>query len=243
MRRNLVTVFLIFITISAFGQNMRDYQKQTRMMISSGKYAEALERCLWFHDHALEKDPSMTGVRLSFSLADWKKLGDLYPPALKAMMEVRDKKTAQISEGKEDSAKLFHDVVALNRTLEVPQKSIELFETVIAKSSTLAKKDWHYIKSTLFEEKRYDIIKNFITHPLTEYSSIKSSYNLEMENFTKINILPERMKTYAANRFVEHTLQLIDYCVAINDSKSAKEIQKMAIGLVNDNRLKDAITN
>jgi len=38
-----------------------------------GKNEEALERFLWFHDHALEHDPAMHGVRLPYALSSWTK--------------------------------------------------------------------------------------------------------------------------------------------------------------------------
>ena len=38
------------------------------------RYKDALAKHIWFHDHALEYQPSMYGVRLSFALSYWKQL-------------------------------------------------------------------------------------------------------------------------------------------------------------------------
>jgi len=78
------------------------------------KKEEALERFIWFHEHALEHDQSMYGVRLSFALSYWKSLGESYPPAQKALVKTRDDKAKLIREGR-GSKNLFHDVMALNR--------------------------------------------------------------------------------------------------------------------------------
>jgi len=64
---------------------MQKYLSDTQQMVREGRYQEALERFVWFHDHALEHEPSaMYGVRLSFALSYWKSLGDVYPPAMTA---------------------------------------------------------------------------------------------------------------------------------------------------------------
>ena len=47
---------------------MQKYLSDTQEMVRKGKYKEALERFVWFHEHALEHDPAMTGVRLSFAV-------------------------------------------------------------------------------------------------------------------------------------------------------------------------------
>jgi len=60
-------------------QDMCKYMDDTHTLVKQGKYAEALERMIWFHNHALEHELGMYGVRLSFALSEWKELGDVYP--------------------------------------------------------------------------------------------------------------------------------------------------------------------
>ncbi|HTD86247.1 MAG TPA: serine/threonine-protein kinase, partial [Candidatus Binatia bacterium] len=57
-----------------------------------GEYEQALQRHIWYHNHALEFEPSLTGVRLSFALAEWIELGRRYPRARRALIEIRDEK-------------------------------------------------------------------------------------------------------------------------------------------------------
>src|SRR5689334_15054207 len=45
----------------------------------AGKYEDALRDHLWFHEHALEEDPTLAGVRLSFALRDWIYLAEQFP--------------------------------------------------------------------------------------------------------------------------------------------------------------------
>lgn len=84
-----------------------------RQATKDGRYEDALRDLVWFHDHPLEDTPSMYGVRLSCALRDWCILGALYPPALQAMTDLRDRKTQALLHGEGDRP-LFHDVKAIN---------------------------------------------------------------------------------------------------------------------------------
>ncbi len=64
--------------------------KVTWSLIEENKYEEALKRYQWFFDHILEYRKSYYGVRLSFTLTYWDKLGEQYPPARVAMIKTRD---------------------------------------------------------------------------------------------------------------------------------------------------------
>src|SRR5947209_19742990 len=95
--------------------------KAAKELASEGRYEEALQKHLWFHDHALEHTPALAGVRLSFALADWLELGNRYPPVRQALIAVRDRKARAIADGA-GSIELFHDVSAINYALgEDPQ--------------------------------------------------------------------------------------------------------------------------
>ena len=48
-------------------------------------------------------------------------------------------------------------------------------------------------------------------------------------------------KAYNENHFVQESLQLIEVALALDDAKSAKEIQQKALAVLDDHRLRDAI--
>jgi hypothetical protein len=68
----LLAGFLAMLTLSANAEDMQKYLADTQEMVRQGKHQEALDRFIWFHEHALENDRGMTGVRLSFALSYWK---------------------------------------------------------------------------------------------------------------------------------------------------------------------------
>lgn len=81
-----------------------------------GRYEEALREYVWFHDHALDHEQSLYGVRLSFALSYWMDLAKEYPEARKKLEDIRDRKTATLAAGGGDRA-LFHDVRSINWAL------------------------------------------------------------------------------------------------------------------------------
>ena len=85
-------------------------------LAGDGQYEQALRELQWFHDHALEHDPSLYGVRLSYALYAWVELGDQYPPALAALEAVRERDAALLLVGR-GKRELFHDVVAIDEEL------------------------------------------------------------------------------------------------------------------------------
>ncbi|HKO88583.1 MAG TPA: hypothetical protein VJU83_08705, partial [Burkholderiales bacterium] len=90
-----------------------------REATQQGRYDEALQEFIWFHEHALEHQPWLYGLRLSFALGYWIELANLYPPAREALEAMRDRKTTALLRG-EGKRPLFHDVVAINRVLARP---------------------------------------------------------------------------------------------------------------------------
>lgn len=59
---------------------------------SAGRYAEALEGFLWCFDHGQEADEAFAGVHASFLVDDILALGEVYPPALQALISRRDRR-------------------------------------------------------------------------------------------------------------------------------------------------------
>ncbi len=131
----LITLLMSSLTQA---EDMQKYLSDTKDLTRAGKYEEALKRHIWFHDHALEHQPSMYGVRLSFALSNWKELGDKYPPAKQALVETRDRKMKTLLDGKE-SHELFHDVSSINETLGESEKTVSLFEDIDEKQPKIAK--------------------------------------------------------------------------------------------------------
>lgn len=189
------------------GQNHED---QGRHEEAQGLYATALERHVWFHTHALEHEPGMCGVRLSFALYDWRMLGDLYKPALDRLKLIRDTKTAAIRNhtaplhppGADEESDnnylvdLFNDVESINRVLDEGQMTIGLFRDIHQCQPTLASECWDNAKEALLEHGEFSVIANYL-------DSV-DAYNAEFEaQLAHYNCLIDSLKWKPAEEDME----------------------------------------
>ena len=236
----ILIVTLMALSLQARAEDMQNYLSDTKEMVRQGKHQEALERHIWFHDHALEHDPAMYGVRLSFALGSWKALADVYPPAKKALIETRDRKTEQIKKG-EGSFLLFNDVEALNRTLQEENKTVDLFAYLDKENHELAKRCWIVAKDPVIKAKRFDLAKKYVGDLLKEFTKAKAEYDYNTTLYEDKKIGGDHFKKWNEEHLVEESLRLIEVAVALGDIKAAKEIQQNVLEVVDDQRLRDAV--
>ncbi len=218
--------------------DMQAYLNGTQQLVHEKRYQEALERFVWFDEHALEHDPGMSSVRLSFALSYWKNLGDAYPPAKQAMVDMRDRKTRQLQKGRGDAA-LFSDVAALNRTLNENATTVQLFREIDKTNAALAAQCWPWARQTVFLEKQYDLAKKYLKSPLKEYELAKAQYDWEIAHNRVEPIGGPQLKEWRTNHFVEECLQLIELATFLGDKEAAQEIRKRAASVVDDPRLRE----
>ena len=222
-------------------EDMRKYLKETVNLSDKGKYKEALKRHIWFHNHALEHEPSMYGVRLSFALSYWKQLGEVYTPALTALKKIRDDKTALLEKGKGDFD-LFMDVSALNETLGEESKTVDLFKILDRKNNNLAKKCWEGAKRDIIKNKAYKLAGKYIKDFTEEFNKIKNLYKRKKE-MSKARKMSEIFTRANTNSFVKEVLGIMEVAIALGKVKTAEKIQAEAIKVLDDPRLRRAFPN
>ena len=166
--KKIILIFLLVFTNCTYAEDMMQYMKDTDDLITMEEYEEALERTIWFHNHALEHRSSLYGVRLSFALSSWYEFGKKYPPALDALKTIRANKIESLLTGT-GNPELFHDVIAINRTISEDSKSLDLFRALDSKQPELAKESWHFIKDLVIKSKDHDLINKYIGNMLIEY--------------------------------------------------------------------------
>jgi len=236
----VVFVIFLLLPLTAAAGDMQKYLTDTQDMARRGEYPEALTRFIWFHEHSLEREPAMYGVRLSFALSSWKALGDSYAPAHDALVEMRDRKTKLVLAGK-TKPDVFHEVVALNRTLEQDDRTVELFETLDAERPQEARDLWEMAKEPLFAAKRYDLIAKYIGNPVTQFTKIKAMYDLKTSMYDDDRFKEPHFREYNENSFVEESLRLIEISLQIGNAPAALEVQEKALQVIDDPRLRAAL--
>ncbi len=146
-----------------------------RQLQDQGKFKEALAEHIWFHNHALEIDSEWNGVRLSFALSDWKKLGDQFPIAIDSMKFIRDRKTIQVLNEKGKS-RIIGDVIALNRTLKEDEKTTQLFETLLTIKDTNEIYTPDVAIGFFLKKENYDLLRQLAVDPMEYYKRTETIY-------------------------------------------------------------------
>jgi hypothetical protein len=133
---------------------------------AAGRYKESLEKHLWYHENALRLQPAQQGVRLSFALSDWAKLGESYPAALKKLRALRDRNAKALKSGDMPNSKeawpMFQDFAAINRTLKEEPETEKLFKWFDAHLPNRAGQFYDLAEPSLLAAKDYMLCGKYI---------------------------------------------------------------------------------
>ncbi len=105
-----------------------------RELVREEQHAEALELFLWCFDQG-DEDPKygFGGVRVSFLLRDLTRLSRVYPAALEALHERRDK-AKEILLGPSPEPRAATDFTVINRSLEDQALTLEVYDALTKKA-------------------------------------------------------------------------------------------------------------
>lgn len=143
------------------------------------RYDVALAKHVWFHENALSLNPGMGGVRLSFALSDWERLGQEYPPAMDKLRGIRDALEEKAKQGEELSSG-FHDLVANNRTLGEESRTADAFRSLDSLNPKAAKRAFHFVKPALVKDKAYELYVKYVD-PKMDFLRMKQLYELNRQ--------------------------------------------------------------
>ena len=210
------------------------------MWAEAGDYTMALERHLWFHQNALEVNAGYYGVRLSYALKYWKILGEVYPAAIEAMVELRDKTAEELLGGVDSPAK-FDDVRAFNECLGVVPKTLELFRTMAVAYPLNGKKCFKHVVDAIVAEGDGALYMEFSSDPKMQIAQ-------EIVNFNRaIRHIADHAPRYddSIKEFENHlaglSVAVSGFLEESGDAESANEIREEVLTLVEDKRLRDAL--
>lgn len=218
----LIKLLLAMSLSNLQGEDMQKYLQDTVIITKKGKYKEALERHVWFHDNALEHAPSMTGVRLSFALSYWTDLGAKYPPALEKLNEIRNQKEQVLRLGK-GGFDLFHDVTSINRVLNEDERSIKLFKEIEKETPERIEQLWIVVKDIAFQQKDHKLLNRHIKDTEQEYRNIYSDYLRDFKMFKEQDELK-----WIKDRFRKVIDLLIELSKFNGDEAMANKIEERA---------------
>ncbi len=199
---------------------------EARQDACDGKYQDALNKHLWFHNNALKYDRAFYGVRLSFALSDWQRLGNAYPPALQSLRDVRDKAGKDVKNGNNyyDS---FNDYESINESLAEEEKTIQLFRWLDTHHKEWAKKVFRIAQSALIRAHEYELCGKYID-PDNAYPRFVRQFN-SMIDFAKKTAPKHGANQFAYKSFSNNVSTLVALLVLSDRKSEAEKIAEMAM--------------
>jgi hypothetical protein len=204
--------------------------REAREDAAAGRYEDALAKHLWFHENALKLAPNLDGVRLSFALAYWNRLGASYPPALERLRRIRDDLREDIRNAKEtraaDVRRAFHELAAINRELSNDAGTVALFLWLDANRPPLAKVAYDLAESALIAANEYAVCGRYLDK--TTFPRLLSARQKSLTEAAAAGRLPpdelNRFNEFVETVFALRTATLVALLVRNNRKAEARQI-------------------
>ncbi len=156
-----------------------DVLDKARAAFRSGQHAEALAQYEYFFDHALDDDPyTLYGVRLSYCLSEWAKLGKKYPQALERLEQKKQDALGQLHQTR--NPERFHDFIAICEYLQCKEEPIDQFLSLHTSDEDLAKEIVRFIWNELVEAQQWKVCEAYLASPTEKYESVLAKFDQAM---------------------------------------------------------------
>lgn len=214
---------------------------QARELANQGQYEEALERHIWFHDNALKHRSSLAGVRLSFALSAWLELGEDYPPALEALIVIRDEKAQRLAIGEGDSD-LMMDVSAINQHLGESDRTLDLFRIIDEQFPEQAESAFICVRDELLANREYALSNKYLDDPRIEIQELADSRAL-MQEFAESGSGDRELRTLlmADERFGRGAAGLIEILAGVGRDEDMAWVQDAVLEVLDSDAMRSAI--
>jgi hypothetical protein len=212
--------------------------------VTDQEKADATSQLAWFYDHADAIDASLSGVRESFALSAWQKLGEVYPPALAQLIAVRDDRVARVHETS-GAANAFIDAANINRYLHDEASTVDLFVWLDQTDGRVARRVYATAEPALVRTHRYALCGKYLDADRALQSAQRT--------FEAMKKVPERLPAFVsvlgvptvsdtADKGFSNQAATIVALLAVNgDAAHAQEISKRAKSTYDSPQFEDAL--
>lgn len=217
----------------------KEVLREARQLANSQQYAAALRKYIWFHDHALEYDQHMAGVRLSYAISEWVELGEVYPPARKALEGVREAKTEALLQGIHD-ANLFHDVASINDAFGQSERTATLFNSIASSNREAAVECFRIALDSLIHTKDFVLARSFLVDPRKEIDQLATPLRIGIQRKPAVD--PEMFQETLVTIYVKQVGLILSAFIGADEEREANCLRDYAIQCVPDAQLRERIT-
>lgn len=163
----------------------------------AGRFELASEKYSWYFENALEYEPALAGVRVSFALMAWKGLANRYSPALEEMKRAQDRAEVRVKNPREDPAEsddavtvrrlyAFQDAVVLNNALDANDRTVRLFKWLAEENANFAHLVYGIAQDALVEAGEYALCESYLTGG-NSFEGILDDFRLQLEYVEQFN--------------------------------------------------------
>lgn len=156
----------------------KDALHRARAAFSAGEDAVALEEYEQFFDHALDSERSLYGVRLSYCLSEWARLGKRYPPALRRLRWKARNALKLLAETRDPER--FHDYVAICDFLGRAREPVRRFLVYHAQDRRMARSIVRFVWDRLVQSKHWLVCAQYVRKPRSAYQAAMEKFDVSM---------------------------------------------------------------
>ncbi len=217
--------------------NVSDRLSHAREAAFAGRHADALREYVWYHNNALKQDPAQYGVRLSFALGYWMDLAEVYPPARRKLIAIRDKKSRTLMDGK-GSRSLFHDVESINDHLGEVQATYRLMRQLESKAPAFARQCGSIAIKAIVATNDFEMAQRY--WPAPESGLLQFSENLNDDVIRHRRLPPTsapRLDAFA-HIYVDQVRTTMRIAEGLGYQETSDLTREWAVALVDDRRVR-----
>jgi hypothetical protein len=192
----------------------------------AGQFEAALAKQLWFHEHALEIEPALVGVRLSYAVGQWMRLGERFPPAKEALEAVAAAAEAGVRSGTADVL-LFNDLASINLVLGRDRATTDTFVWLDANHRGYAARVYLIAEPSLVRAKLYKVAGSYLDPGRVTETLI--TMRRTTDEMVRSGSFPGEFEAFARRSFVNRAATLVAL-LAVNDR--TEEAERSAVALL-----------
>jgi hypothetical protein len=216
----------------------REVLRDARQCVKSREYAAALEKYIWFHDHALDANRFLAGVRTSYAISEWVDLGEAYSPALTALETLRDRKTESLIHSTQETT-VFHDVTSINRALGQVERTRDLFKIIADDNRGFADKCFRFALESLVCTKEFGLARSFMLDVRSEVDRFAIPFKSAPQSTPSAS--KEMVQEILVQIYVKNVGLLLQVLIGVGEEVEAKRIRQYALDCVTDQQLRDMV--
>ncbi|MFZ6779885.1 hypothetical protein ACO0LD_23880 [Undibacterium sp. Ji83W] len=205
---------------------MNDHNQHAKQVLDKAmeahaakEYETSLVSYEWFFEHALDEDnASLYGVRLSYCLFGWARLGQEYEPARIRL----EQKFAHSIEALEQSRNLtyFHDYAAIGASLNQQETVLKKFMGYHHADSELAAQIVHFIWDELVASPHIAVCSTYMDDALAFYETKLKTHD---ETMKFLEAMPETGRDVFIKDIEDRFIQDIDNIIKVLQASGRTE--------------------